>query len=45
VREVGAVLEARTFHPGRSGRAHPAALAASTATAPSHVDDVLDMVG
>src|SRR6266487_2435274 len=29
LREVGALLEARAFHPGRSARAHLAALAAS----------------
>jgi ABC-2 type transport system ATP-binding protein len=45
LREVGAVLEARAFHPGRTGRAHLAALAASNAIAPSRVDDVLDAVG
>jgi ABC-2 type transport system ATP-binding protein len=45
LREVGAVLEARAFHPGRTGRAHLFALAASNAIAPSRVDEVLDMVG
>src|SRR5213596_3107993 len=29
LREVGALLEAQAFHPGRSGRAHLAALAAA----------------
>jgi ABC-2 type transport system ATP-binding protein len=45
LREVGAVLEARAFHPGRTGRAHLVALAASNAIPPSRVDEVLDMVG
>src|SRR6476620_342792 len=31
LREVGALLEARAFHPGRSARSHLAALAASNA--------------
>jgi ABC-2 type transport system ATP-binding protein len=31
LREVGALLEAREFHPGRTARAHLAALAASNA--------------
>jgi ABC-2 type transport system ATP-binding protein len=45
LREVGAVLEARAFHPGRTAHAHLAALAASNAIAPSRVDEVLDLVG
>jgi len=45
LREVGAVLDARAFHPGRSARAHLAALAASNGIAASRVDDVLDTVG
>jgi ABC-2 type transport system ATP-binding protein len=45
LREVGAVLEARAFHPGRTARAHLSALAAGNALAPSRVDDVLDQVG
>jgi ABC-2 type transport system ATP-binding protein len=43
--EVGAVLEARALHPGRSARAHLRALAASNDIAPSRVDSVLEMVG
>src|SRR5215467_2974961 len=35
LREVGALLEARAFHPGRSGYAHLAALAASSGIARS----------
>jgi len=45
LREVGAMLEAGAFHPGRSARAHLAALAASNAIPPARVDEVLDMVG
>jgi len=45
LREVGALLEARAFHPGRSARDHLAALAASNDMAGSRVDEVLDMVG
>jgi ABC-2 type transport system ATP-binding protein len=45
LREVGALLEARAFHPGRSARAHLAALAAANAIPPSRVDEVLDQVG
>ena len=45
LREVGALLEARAFHPGRSARAHLAALAAGTGIAGSRVDEVLGMTG
>jgi ABC-2 type transport system ATP-binding protein len=45
LREVGALLEARAFHPGRSARAHLAALAASNSIRPSRVGEVLAMVG
>jgi ABC-2 type transport system ATP-binding protein len=45
LREVGAQLEARAFHPGRSARDHLAALAASNDIPRSRVDEVLDMVG
>jgi ABC-2 type transport system ATP-binding protein len=45
LREVGALLEARAFHPGRSGRAHLAALAASNGIARSRVEEVLGLVG
>jgi ABC-2 type transport system ATP-binding protein len=45
LREVGASLEAAAFHPGRSARAHLAALAASNGIARSRVDEVLATVG
>ncbi len=45
LREVGALLEAKAFHPGRSGRAHLAALAASNAIGRKRVDEVLGIVG
>jgi ABC-2 type transport system ATP-binding protein len=45
LREVGVLLEARAFHPGRSARAHLTALAASNAIPASRVDEVLDLVG
>ncbi len=45
LREVGSMLEARSFHPGRPARAHLAALAASNAIPRTRVDEVLGMVG
>jgi ABC-2 type transport system ATP-binding protein len=45
LREVGALLEAKAFHPGRSARAHLAALAASNEIPRSRVDEVLGIVG
>jgi ABC-2 type transport system ATP-binding protein len=45
LREVGALLEARAFHPGRSARDHLAALAASNGIARRRADEVLDLVG
>jgi ABC-2 type transport system ATP-binding protein len=45
LREVGAVLEARAFHPGRSARAHLRALAAGNGIPASRVEEVLAMVG
>jgi ABC-2 type transport system ATP-binding protein len=45
LREVGALLEARAFHPGRSARAHLAALAASNDIPRARVTEVLGMVG
>src|SRR5262245_22142951 len=45
LREVGSLLEARAFHPGRSARAHLTALAARTGIARTRVDAVLDLVG
>ena len=45
LREVGSLLEARSFHPGRTAREHLAALAASNAIPRRRVDEVLDLVG
>ena len=45
LREVGALLEAKAFHPGRSARAHLQALAASNAIPASRVDQTLQLVG
>jgi ABC-2 type transport system ATP-binding protein len=45
LREVGAMLEAKSFHPGRSARAHLAALAVSNAIPERRVAEVLDLVG
>src|SRR6266851_2332767 len=45
LREVGALLEARAFHPGRSARAHLEALAASNDIPSTRVEKVLQTVG
>jgi ABC-2 type transport system ATP-binding protein len=45
LREVGSLLEAKSFHPGRTGRAHLAALAASNGLPGRRVDEVLATVG
>ena len=45
LREAGAMLEAKSFHPGRSARAHLRALAASNAIPDRRVDEVLGIVG
>jgi ABC-2 type transport system ATP-binding protein len=45
LREVGSLLEARSFHPGRTAREHLAALAASNAIPRRRVDEILDQVG
>jgi ABC-2 type transport system ATP-binding protein len=45
LREVGALLEARAWHPGRTARSHLAALAASNGIGRHRVDEVLGMVG
>jgi ABC-2 type transport system ATP-binding protein len=45
LREVGALLEARAWHPGRTARSHLAALAASNGIGRRRVDEVLGMVG
>jgi ABC-2 type transport system ATP-binding protein len=43
--EVGALLDAKSVHPGRSARNHLRALAASNRIPYKRVDDVLDFVG
>lgn len=45
LRVVGATLEARSFHPGRTARAHLRALAASNDISSVRVDEVLHIVG
>jgi ABC-2 type transport system ATP-binding protein len=45
LREVGALLEAKAFHPGRTVRAHLTALAASNAIGRSRVEEVLAITG
>jgi ABC-2 type transport system ATP-binding protein len=45
LRTVGAALDARAFHPGRSGRAHLLALAAAGGIPRRRVEQVLDDVG
>jgi ABC-2 type transport system ATP-binding protein len=43
VRTVGAALDARDVHPGRTGRSHLRTLAAAAGLPNSRVDEVLDM--
>jgi ABC-2 type transport system ATP-binding protein len=43
-RQVGAILEANAFHPGRSGRNHLRALATSSGVAEARVDEMLELV-
>ena len=45
LREVGALLDTRAFHPGRSARNHLAALAAGSGIPRRRVDEVLGLVG
>jgi ABC-2 type transport system ATP-binding protein len=45
LREVGALLEAKAFHPGRSAANHLWALAQTNDIPRSRVDEVLDIVG
>ena len=45
LREVGALLEAKAFHPGRTARAHLTALAASNAIGRRRVEEVLAITG
>jgi ABC-2 type transport system ATP-binding protein len=43
--QVGAVLEASSFHPGRTARAHLRIVSLAADIDPSRIDDVLDLVG
>jgi ABC-2 type transport system ATP-binding protein len=43
--EVGALLEAKSVHPGRTARSHLRALAATHGIPAKRVDDLLEMVG
>jgi ABC-2 type transport system ATP-binding protein len=45
LREVGGLLEAKAFHPGRTARSHLAALAASNSIPRQRVNDVLEITG
>ena len=45
LREVGALLEAKAFHPGRSARAHLTALAVSNGIPRRRVNEVLEITG
>jgi ABC-2 type transport system ATP-binding protein len=45
LREVGALLDARAFHPGRSAREHLRWMAASNGIPRGRVDAVLELVG
>ena len=45
LREVGAMLEARAIHTGRSARNHLLAMAATTGIGRKRVDEVIDLVG
>jgi len=45
LREVGALLEAKAMHPGRSARNHLRALAASNKISKARVDEVIEIVG
>jgi len=45
LREVGALLEAKAFHPGRTARSHLTALAASNDIPRRRVNDVLEITG
>jgi DNA-binding transcriptional MerR regulator len=45
LREAGGLLKSRAFHPGRSARAHLAALTASNSISQSRVAEVLEIAG
>jgi ABC-2 type transport system ATP-binding protein len=44
-RQVGALLEARVTHPGRSARDHLRVIAAAAGVSPRRVDEVIEIVG
>ena len=45
ITEVGAVLEAKSVHPGRTAQSHLRALAATHGISRKRVDEMIDMVG
>jgi ABC-2 type transport system ATP-binding protein len=45
LQEVGALLEARSVHPGRTARNHLLAMAATAGISRRRVDEVIDLVG
>ena len=45
LREVGALLDAKAFHPGRTARNHLRCLAATNDISEARIDEVLDIVG
>jgi ABC-2 type transport system ATP-binding protein len=45
LREVGALLDAKAFHPGRTARNHLRCLAATNDIPEARIDEVLDIVG
>jgi ABC-2 type transport system ATP-binding protein len=45
LREVGALLDAKAFHPGRTGRNHLRWMALTNDIPPRRVEEVLDIVG
>ena len=45
LREVGALLDAKAFHPGRTAADHLKFLAQTNDIPPSRIDEVLDIVG
>ena len=45
LREVGALLDAKAFHPGRSARHHLRTLALTNEIPDARIDEVLDIVG
>jgi ABC-2 type transport system ATP-binding protein len=45
LREVGALLEARAVHPGRTARNHLLALAATIGVSPRRVEEVIEIAG